>query len=77
MAMSALAPQAMTRIADTQALQSSNMQAEAVAKHEIQTQMQQAKAAAGALLSDNMMQQPSYRCKVYECTQRGWVFRHR
>ncbi|MCS6176589.1 hypothetical protein [Shewanella baltica] len=49
MAMSAPAPQAMTRIADTQALQSSNMQAEAVAKHEIQTQMQQAKAAAGAL----------------------------
>ncbi|ABN60564.1 hypothetical protein [Shewanella baltica] len=49
MVMSAPAPQAMTRIADTQALQSSNMQAEAVAKHEIQTQMQQAKAAAGAL----------------------------
>lgn len=49
MAMSAPAPQAMTRIADTQALQSSNMQAEAVAKHEIQTQMQQAKAAAGAI----------------------------
>ncbi|ACK47734.1 hypothetical protein [Shewanella baltica] len=49
MAMSAPAPQAMTRIADTQALQSSNMEAEAVAKHEIQTQMQQAKAAAGAL----------------------------
>ncbi|VEF25015.1 Uncharacterised protein [Shewanella baltica] len=49
MTMSAPAPQAMTRMADTQALQSSNMQAEAVAKHEIQTQMQQAKAAAGAL----------------------------
>ncbi|EHC06569.1 hypothetical protein Sbal625DRAFT_1239 [Shewanella baltica OS625] len=51
MAMSAPAPQAMTRMTDTQALQSSNMQAEAeaVAKHEIQTQMQQAKAAAGAI----------------------------
>jgi len=48
MVMSAPVPQAMTRMADTQALQSSNMQAEAVAKHEIQTQMQQAKAAAGA-----------------------------
>ncbi|MCS6207718.1 hypothetical protein [Shewanella baltica] len=45
MAMSAPAPQAMTRMTDTQALQSSNMHAEAVAKHEIQ----QAKAAAGAL----------------------------
>lgn len=50
MVMSAPVPQAMTRMADTQALQSSNMQAEAVAKHEIQTQMQQAKAAAGAEL---------------------------
>ncbi|MGE6454785.1 hypothetical protein ACQKC5_20615 [Shewanella baltica] len=45
MVMSAPAPQAMTRMTDTQALQSSNMHAEAVAKHEIQ----QAKAAAGAL----------------------------
>ncbi|MBO6226418.1 MAG: hypothetical protein J6N68_01920, partial [Shewanella sp.] len=36
MAMSAPAPQAMTRMTDTQALQSSNMHAEAVAKHEIQ-----------------------------------------
>ncbi|MCU7996332.1 hypothetical protein L5L55_15770 [Shewanella glacialipiscicola] len=49
MTMSAPAPQTMTRMADSQAIPSSNRQAEAIVEHQKQTQKQQDKAASAAI----------------------------
>ncbi|MGL5048898.1 MAG: hypothetical protein ACRC6S_15430 [Shewanella sp.] len=47
MVMSAPGPQTMAIMADTEAMQSLNIQTEALAEHKSQTEMQQAKAASG------------------------------